>query len=176
MLRDNQIGKVPDGRLSPAAGADEVVGPIELPRRLMGTLRALAVASGVGDLTSLSVCAGALVARLSGSAAPCRARIVRGIEEAIVPTSGPPDLSAGFRTALAQAAQPGYGVPDAADWRPVVVEIVISHDDRHFYVESLTSSSGVPSAWDWAHAFLQLLTGLASEPDAPILRHPLAGT
>jgi hypothetical protein len=164
----------PATRLSSAMGAGEVVGPIELPHRLMGTLHSLAAASGVGDLAALSVCAGALVDRLSRTATPCRARIVRGIDSAIVPASGSPDLSVGFRTALSQAAQSGNAAaPDAADGRPVVVEILVSHDDRRLYVESLTNSSDVPSAWAWARAFLQLLTGIASEPDAPINRHPL---
>jgi hypothetical protein len=191
MLTGNHLGSAPDAhgvsaslpengsapRPLPAATADEVVGPIELPRGLMGALHSLAAASGVGDLASFAVCVGALVARLPGPATPCRARIVRGVEEAIVPASGSPDLSVGFRTALSQAAQPGNAaVPDAAGGQSVVVEIVVSDDGRHFYVESLTSSASIPSAWAWAHAFLHLLTAMAREPDTPILRHPLAGT
>ncbi len=148
----------------------------------MATLHDLAAAAGADDLTWLSVCAGVLAARLLRPGTDCRIWVIRGADEAIVPAAGAPELATGFRAvlrraALRRAAQAGTAAaPDAADDRPVAVTILLTQDNRHLYVESMTDSPDVPSAPSWARSFLQLLTCIAGEPDAPMLGHALVGT
>jgi amino acid adenylation domain-containing protein len=143
----------------------------------MGTLHSLAAAAGADDFVSLSVCAVALVKRLPRQGTNCRARVIRGVDEVIVSAALAPDLSASFRTALGQAAEsaspPSGTAPDATDDQPVAVTILVSQDGQHLYVESMTDSLDVPTAQSWARTFLQLLTGMANQPDAPLLVHPL---
>ena len=152
----------------------DCVGPIPLPPGLVGTLHALAAATGADDFDSLSTCASALVHRLPRPGTHCRARVIHGADEAIVPGAEALDLSASFRSALQQVARAGRPTaPDTSGGQPVAVTILVSHDGQRLYVESMTNSSDLASAQSWARSFLQLMTCLASEPDAPMLGHPL---
>jgi amino acid adenylation domain-containing protein len=149
----------------------DCVGPIALPAGLMGALRSLAAAAGIGDFAALSTCAGALVERLLRPGTNCRASLIHGADEADIPAGGL-DPSASFRTALRAAAH-SRSAPAANTGCPVAVTILVSHDGRHLYVESMTDLPDVPSAQSWARSFLQLLTCLVNEPDAPMHSHPL---
>lgn len=168
------------GRPSSATGDDgtsttapDCVGPFTLPPGLMGKLRSLAAEPGADDFVSLSTCAGVLVERLPRAGTNCRARVIHGADEAIVP-AGALDLSASFRTALRAAVQPRSATAVETSG-PVAVTILVSHDGKHLYVECMTDSTDVPSAQSWARSFLQLLTSIANRPDAPMLGHPLVG-
>ncbi len=153
----------------------DCVGPIPVPYGVMGTLHRLAAAAGAEDFVALSVCAGLLAQRLPRPGADCRVRITRGPIEAIVPAGGAPDPSLRFREALRRAhpsgsaIAPGQGFDDPR----VAVTILIARAGRHLYVETETDSADLPSAQAWAHSFLQLLAALATEPDLPMLDHPL---
>ena len=154
----------------------DCIGPITLPDGVMGTLHRLAAAAGVDDFATLSICAGVLAERLPRPGTGCRVRVTRGAVEAIVPAAGTPDVSLSFREALRQAPVGGHAVaPDAADDQPVAVTVLIARAGRHLYAETMTDDADVPSAQAWARSFLQLLTGLAGEPDAPMTDHPLVG-
>ncbi|HUZ39561.1 MAG TPA: amino acid adenylation domain-containing protein [Streptosporangiaceae bacterium] len=151
--------------------APDCVGPIALPAGLIDTLRALAEAAGADELVPLAVCAGVLAARLPHTGPELRARVIRGPHETVVPAAGAAELAAGFRDAIDRAAQAA-----ATDPGPAAVTILISQDDRNLYVETVPDSGDVPSALPWARSFLQLLTRMADEPDAPLAGHPLIDT
>jgi amino acid adenylation domain-containing protein len=155
----------------------DCIGPIAVPDGVMGTLHSLAAAAGVDDFVALSICAGVLVERLPRPGTDCRVRVTRTPVEAIVPGAGAPDPSLSFREALRQAVQSGRdGAPGpGADDQPVAVTILIARGGRQLYVETMTDSSDLPSAQAWARSFLQLLAGMATEPDLPMLDHPLVG-
>jgi amino acid adenylation domain-containing protein len=154
----------------------DCIGPITVPSGVMGTLRSLAAAARVDEFVALAICAGVLVERLPRPGTVCRARVTRGSVEAIVPATGAPDLSASFRDALCHAARAGTSAaPIADDDEPVAVTILIARGGRHLYVETMTDSSDFPSTWAWARSFLQLLTSMANQPDAPMLSHTLVG-
>lgn len=156
----------------------ECIGPVTLPDGVMGTLHSLAAAAGVDDFVTLSICAGVLAERLPRPGTTCRVRVTRGALEAIVPAGGGvPDPSLSFHQALQQAQRSGGAIaPDAGDDPPVAVTILIARAGRHLYVETMMESSDLPSAQAWARSFLQLLAGMANEPDLPMLDHPLVGT
>jgi len=156
----------------------DCIGPITVPYGVMGTLHCLAEAAGVDDFVTLSICAGVLVERLPRPGTDCRVLVTRGPVEAIVPAAGgSPDSSLSFREALRQAPRSGNATtPAAGDDQPVAVTILIARAGRHLYVEAMTDSSDLPSAQAWARSFLQLLAGMANEPDLPMLDHPLVGT
>lgn len=152
----------------------DCVGPINLPPGLVDTLHSLAAAAGADDFVSLWTCAGVLVQRLPRPGTHWRAEVIHGADAAIVSGAQDLDLSAGFRTALRQAARSGPApAADTSDGQPIAVTILVSHDGRHLYVESMTSASDLPSAQCWARSFVQLLTCMVKEPDAPMLDHPL---
>lgn len=154
----------------------DCIGPITVPAGVMGALHSLAAAAGVDDFVTLSICAGVLAERLPRPGTPCRALVTRGGLEAVVPGPGAADPAISFRDALRQAARSGTGAAaNAEDDEPVAVMILISRGGRHLYVETMTDSSDVPSTQAWANAFLQLLTGLADDPDAPMVSLPLVG-
>ncbi|BCB89214.1 non-ribosomal peptide synthetase [Phytohabitans suffuscus] len=149
------------------------VGPVTLPPGLMGRLHSVAASAGADDFDSLSICAGVLAQRLPHTGTHCRARVIHGADEAIVP-AGALDLSATFRTALRRAARSGSATtPDTSGGQPVAVTILVSRHGQHLYAESMADSSDLPSAHSWARSFLQLLISAANEPDAPMLGHPL---
>jgi amino acid adenylation domain-containing protein len=152
----------------------DCIGPVTVPDGVMGRLHSLATAAGVDDFVTLSVCVGVLARRLPRPGSGCRVRITRGALEAIV-SAGAPDPSLSFNEALRQArGAGGTPAPDAGDL-PVAVTLLISRAGRHLYVEAMTDSSDLPSAQAWAHAFLQLLAGVADDPDLPMREHPLVG-
>lgn len=152
------------------------IGPVAVPPGVTDILRSLATEAGVDPFVALSVCAGVLVERLPRPGTGCRVRVTRGLIEAIVPAVGAPDPSMTFRDALRHAAQAGTRAAPVGDVdRPIDVTIVITRDSRQVYVETMTDSSDLPSAQAWAHSYLQLVIGVAHEPDAPMLGHPLVG-
>jgi len=155
----------------------ECVGPIALPHGVMDTLQSLAIDAGGDPFVALSVCAGVLAERLPRPGTDCRVRLTWGPSEAIVPVAGTPDPSVTFRDALRLAGQAGTGgAPVGEDDRPVDVTITIARTGRQVYVETMTDSGcDLPSAQAWACSFLQLLAGMANEPDAPMLGHSLVG-
>ncbi|MEV1143566.1 amino acid adenylation domain-containing protein [Micromonospora sp. NPDC049799] len=154
----------------------DCIGPILVPVGVMGTLHSLAAAAGVDGFVALSIGAGVLAERLPRPGTDCRVRVTRRDLEAILPRSGAPDLSISFRDALRQAAKSeAVATTEADDVAPVAVTILITRAGRHLYVETMTDSSDVPSTEAWAHSFLQLLAGLTSDPDAPMISHPLVG-
>lgn len=168
---NGSAGHVP--RSTPAEPSD-CVGPLPVPPELTRAVRALAEDAGVDDFAALAICAGVLVRRLSYAATPRRARVIRGGLEATTSMSTEPmDPALTFRGALRQAARFGYGTPDGAFYQPVCVTILVSHDNRRLYVESMTSSADAPLAQCWARSFLQQLTRLAEQPDAPMSAHSL---
>jgi amino acid adenylation domain-containing protein len=57
--------------------------------------------------------------------------------------------------------------------RHVDATIVVSRDSTRLFAESMVDSADAPSALCWARTFVQLLTALAGEPDAPMAAHPL---
>jgi amino acid adenylation domain-containing protein len=162
-----------DDRTAPA-GSD-CIGPIRIPPGLMDTLHSLVAAAGADDFAALSICAGVLVGRLPRPGINCRARVIRAAEEIIVPMTHAAEPSASFRSALRHAAQPTSAATEknATDDRPVVVTFVVSRDGQHLYAENATDSPDVPRAHAWGHSFLQLLTSMADDPDAPMGGHPL---
>ncbi|MFG2404359.1 amino acid adenylation domain-containing protein [Streptomyces brevispora] len=153
----------------------DCIGPIIVPAGVTRTLHSLATAAGVDDFVALSVCIGVLAERLPRPGTDCRVRVTRQEFEAILPRPDAPDPAMSFRDALRQAAQSEAVTTTETDDAPVAVTILINRAGRNLYVESMTDASDVPSTQAWAHAFLQLLTGLTSEPDAPMLSHPLVG-
>jgi amino acid adenylation domain-containing protein len=140
----------------------------DLPPGLTDALHALAVGAEVGDLAPLAVCAGVLTQRLLRPGAGCAVRVVAGADEAVLPADGGPDLSAGFRDALADAVRPGCA-------EPATVALRIPADGRYLHAETLIDTSDGPSAAAWARSARQLLTAMAKEPDAPLRSHPLVG-
>ena len=150
----------------------DCIGPIALPPGLMGTLRSLAATAGAANCAPLSICAGVLVERLLRPSTNCRASVIHGADEVMAP-AGALDLSASFHTALRAVAQSSSAT--TADSCPVAVTILVSSDGRHLYVESMTDLPDAPSAQSWARSYVQLLTCLANQPDAPMLGHPLVG-
>jgi amino acid adenylation domain-containing protein len=156
----------------------ECVGPITVPDGVMGTLQCLAAAAGVDDFVTLSVCAGVLARRLPHPGTDSRVRVTRGPIEAIVAADDAPDASLSFREALRRAVPSGSAIAPPGqefDDPRVAVTILIARAGRHLYVETHTHSTDLPSAQAWARSFLQLLTGLANDPDLPMLDHPLVG-
>lgn len=148
------------------------VGPIAIPHELTWRLRSLTEAAAADDLLPLAICATVLVRRLSRRGTSGRARVVRGPREAVTPLSTKPlDPAVSFRAALGQAAR--FRAPDATVSPAVEVTILVSQDGDRLSVESTTESTDAPLASCWARSFLQLLTGMANSPDAPILDHPL---
>jgi hypothetical protein len=152
----------------------ECIGPVAVPHGAMGTLHSLATEAGVDPFVALSVCAGVLAERLPRPGTDCRVRVTWGPSEVIIRSAGAPDPSTTFRDALGQAGTGAAPVGDDDD-RPVDVTISIGRDGRQVYVETMTDSADLPSAQAWAHSFPQLLAGMANEPDAPMLGHPLVG-
>jgi amino acid adenylation domain-containing protein len=155
----------------------DCIGPIALPDGVLETLHSLARAAGVDDFDPLSLCAGVLAERLPRPGTHCRIRVTRGPVEAIVGATGTPDLSLNFREALRQARRPGCTIVPGpgGDDEPVAVTILFDRAGRQLYVETMTDSSDLPTAQAWARSFLQLLTGMANEPDRPMLDHLLVG-
>jgi amino acid adenylation domain-containing protein len=153
----------------------ECVGPVTIPTDLARALRRLASDTGTDGFTPLWICATVLAQRLSRSGGAWRIRVIQGSREAITPVSaasaGPADS---FRTALRRAGElfPAMAPEKAADQR-IDVTIVVSHDGERLYAESMTSSADAPVALCWARSFVQLLTRLTAEPDAPVATHPL---
>ena len=152
----------------------ECVGPIAIAPDLTRTLHRLAAAGGADDFLVLWICATVLVRRLTPPGAHRHARVIRGADEGLTPMStGLLEPTVSFRTALRQAAQMRVAAePDSATC-PVDVTILVTQDGQSLYVESMTSSADAPLAQCWARSFLQLLTAMANEPDAPIDSHPL---
>lgn len=155
----------------------DCIGPITVPDGVMGTLHCLAAAAGVDDFVTLSVCAGVLAQRLPLPGTDCRVRVTRGPLEAIVPAGGAPDASLSFREALRRALPSGSAIAPGQgfDDQRVAVTILITRAGRHLYVEIETDSADLPSAQAWARSFLELLAGMANEPDRPMVDHPLVG-
>lgn len=153
----------------------ECIGPIAIPPDLARTLHHLAEVAAVDDFVPLLIGATVLVRRLSGRGTPRRARVIRGVREAITPMpTGAWDPAVSFRSALRGAAGSRVAtVPDATGSHPVDVTILVSRDGDRLYLESMTDSADAPVAQCWARSFLQLLAGMANEPDAPIAAHPL---
>jgi amino acid adenylation domain-containing protein len=146
-----------------------------VPDGVLGTLHSLAAAAGVADFVALRVCVGVLAQRLPRPDSGCRARIIREKLEAVVPTASAPDLSLSFREALRRAASSGGAAPPDDGGPPAVVTILVSESGGQLYVDATTDASDLPTAHAWARSFLQLLTGMASDPDLPMLDHPLVG-
>jgi amino acid adenylation domain-containing protein len=138
-------------------------------------LHALASGAGVGDFVSLSICATVLARRLSPRGAERRVRLIQGPLEAIRPALATPvDLTTSFRTALRRAGElRGVTVPEETTNQRTDVAILVTEDSRRLIAESMSSSADAPTALCWARSFVQLLTGLASQPDAPLAAHPL---
>ncbi|MFY1652849.1 non-ribosomal peptide synthetase [Solwaraspora sp. WMMB762] len=150
----------------------DCIGPIALQDGLLDAVHSLAAAAGVEDFTPLSICADVLARRLPRPGTNCRVLISRGTSEAGCPAPGAPDLSTSFRDALRHAAIPrGTGKVDGS----AAVIILVSRGGRQLYVETTTESPDVPSAQAWAGAFIELLAGMASDPDAPMRSLPLVG-
>ncbi|WP_433654873.1 non-ribosomal peptide synthetase [Nocardia sp. CA-128927] len=150
----------------------ECVGPLAVPADLPDRLHVLASAAGTNDFVALSISATVLARRLSGPGSARRVRVIQGPREAITPV--PADPSASFRVALRQAGElPFATVPATTTGQRVDVTLVVSEDGGRLYAENMTSSADAPSALTWAQTFLQLLTGLAREPDAPMATRPL---
>lgn len=139
----------------------------DLPPGLTDALHELAVGAAVGDLAPLAVCAGVLAQRLLRSGTRCAVQVVVGTDAAVLPADGGPDLTAGFRDALAGAVRPGGGEPAA-------VALCIPAAGRYLRAETLIETPDRPTAAAWARSARQLLTAMAAEPDAPLRGHPLA--
>ena len=154
----------------------DCIGPIVVPADVRDSLHALATAAGVDGFVALSICIGVLAERLPHPGTDCRIRVTQQESEAIVPRPDTPDPAMSFRDALRQAAQSeAVTTAESDDGPPVALSMLITRAGRNLYVESLTDSSDIPSTAAWAHSFLQLLTGLTHDPDAPMLSHPLVG-
>ncbi len=151
----------------------ECIGPVTVPSEVTDTLHSLAEEAGVDPFLTLTICAGVLVRRLPRPGTDCCVGMTRGPVEAIIRSSDAPAASTTFRDALRQAG-PGAAPGGDID-RPVDVTIQIARNGRQVYVETMTDSSDIPTAWAWLRSFLQLLACLAGEPDAPMLSHPLVG-
>ncbi|MFC9434494.1 amino acid adenylation domain-containing protein [Nocardia sp. NPDC057030] len=93
------------------------------------------------------------------------------MREAITPV--PADPADSFRAALRGAGEPHVAaIPDPGTGQRVDATIVVSEDGR-LYAESMSSSVDAPPALTWAQTFVQLLIGLARDPDAPMAMLPL---
>ena len=147
----------------------ECVGALAIPPELIGRLRSLCAAAGVGELVPWWICASVLVRRMSGDRA-LRARVICGADEAVTPTE-PADTAVDFRTALGQAARLA-GTRESGDC-PVDVTILVSADRDGLYVETMSDSTDTPFAQCWAQAVLQHLTAMTDRPDHAIDAHPL---
>jgi amino acid adenylation domain-containing protein len=153
----------------------ELVGPMTIPADLSHALHTLLSSAGADEFVSLFICATVLARRLSPPGAERRVRVIQGSREAITPALATPvDLADGFRTALRRAGglRDGTVPAEPADQRPDVT-ILVTEDSRRLVVESMSSSADAPVALCWARSFVQLLTGLVSQPDAPVAAHPL---
>ncbi|MEV4706164.1 non-ribosomal peptide synthetase [Actinoplanes sp. NPDC049316] len=154
--------------------AEECVGPVATPDGLMRSLHDLAGAVGTDGLAALAVCAWVLAPRLSRDGATTAVRLIQGPREIVTPTAPPPAGS--FRAALRRAAELTVVTgPDPRREQPVEATILVSQDGRRLYAENMTSSADTPTALCWARSFVELLTRLTGEPDAPMHRHPLIG-
>jgi amino acid adenylation domain-containing protein len=158
-----------------ASAPSECAGPIAIPPGLTHTLRSLARAAAADDFAPLAICATVLAGRLSQADTPFRARVIYGLREADTPSGAEaPGHAVSFHAALRSAARYQASAPDAAG-RRADVTILVSQDGSRLFAESMTDSANAPSAPCWARTFLQLLTCLADEPDAPMDAHPLIG-
>ncbi len=165
----------PDVEPPPLAPA-ECAGPLTIPAHVGGAVRDLARAAGVDPDLPLVICATVLVRRLCGErssgAAPPRARVIHGRREFLTPDpTDPVDLSIGLREALRRADFPMSSAPEPANL-PADVTILLCEDQR-LYAENTSVSTDAPLAQCWARSFLRLLTGMAGDPDAPLLGLPL---
>jgi amino acid adenylation domain-containing protein len=142
----------------------DCVGPIALPTEVIDAVRALAKTAGVDELVPYAVCAGVLAARLPHTGPDLRARVIRDPDELVVPAARADALSLGLREVLGRSVT-AHGSAG--------VTILISQDGRDLYVETSPDAGDVPSAEPWARSFIQLLTCMADEPDAPLASHPL---
>ncbi|NMH76157.1 non-ribosomal peptide synthetase [Pseudonocardia xinjiangensis] len=150
----------------------ECAGPVAIPADLLGRLHRLAVAARTEDFVGLSIGATVLAQRLSRLGSTRRVRVVQGHREATTPV--PADLDGSFRAALCRAGElrKAPAPAETTDQR-VDVTIVVSQDGTCLYAESMVSSADAPSALCWARTFVQLLTGLARDPDARMATLPL---
>ena len=172
----------PASRRLPAPGNEcqtsmppELVGPMTIPAGLRHALHTLVSSAGADEFASLFICATVLARRLSPPGAERRVRVIQGSREAITPALATPvDLADGFRTALRRAGELGDGtVPEETTGQRPDVTILVTEDSRRLVAESMSSSADGPAALCWARSFVQLLTGLVSQPDAPVAAHPL---
>lgn len=146
-----------------------------IPAGLRHALHTLVSSAGADEFASLFICATVLARRLSPPGAERRVRVIQGSREAITPALATPvDLADGFRTALRRAGELGDGtVPEETTGQRPDVTILVTEDSRRLVAESMSSSADGPAALCWARSFVQLLTGLVSQPDAPVAAHPL---
>lgn len=145
----------------------DLVGPVTVPRAVLRTLDAV---TGEGAVTALALCAGVLATRLSPTVAR-RALVIRGERETVI---APQDPSLTLRQALHRTteAEPAT-LPRASAGPPTDVTFLLSADGRRLFVESTTNSADAPSTRCWARSFLQLLRGMAEQPQTPLAELPL---
>jgi amino acid adenylation domain-containing protein len=154
----------------------DCVGPVAIPPYATRSLLELATAAGVADLVPFAACAGILLSRLARRGRltwPGRACVILGADEVVV-QAFPAERTTTFHDVLRRmAVHPAGPTSNALADYPVDVTILVSSDGRRLYVESSTTVSDAPLAWCWARTYLQLLTALATDPGAPVGRHPL---
>jgi amino acid adenylation domain-containing protein len=153
----------------------EVAGPVTIPAGLAHPLRALASDAGIDDFVSLSACAAVLARRLSPPGAEHRVRVIQGSREAVPSALATRvELAGSFRATLRLAGEmPGLTEPPEAAGQHTDVTILVTQDGQRLFAESTSSSADAPVASCWARSFVQLLTGLVGQPDAPVAAHPL---